>query len=572
MKTRHISVIAGGLIAIFNLSDVAAELSAEQMAKVDKKMEILTSVYHNMPDAVKQKLSGSARNFFEIPASWPEIKNSLAQPQGDQHGLVQDKKKIPFDRVSDPNASEDGLSQFSGFTQSETDSAWCRRNIAVGFNDTGSLVDTMLNGISPSLSFSIVGWAQSSDRGESFEDRGALLPDPLPSGVIFRDLGGDPVIECADDKTFYFGSLASDVLEDERVLSGISVSRSTDGGLSWGSAIVAARKDANDHFLDKPWMAVDPADPNRIYVTYTDFEFSESSQVCPGEERTAIEIVTSADGGETWTEPQVISEVCGQDFVQGSQVIVGPGGEVYVAWEAFPGGIDGFFELNEPRTMLIRKSTDGGASFEPSNTITEVTPVGDGFLLKGSFRSLFEVPSLGVDRSSGPMRGTVYMTWHDGRNATVPDGLSPSLTYGFADILVTRSEDGGASWTSPALVNDNEEPPGTDQYQPGIAVDQQTGRVAVCFYDRRKDPNNFLIDRFCALSHNGGDAWTNKRLTERAFAPVPFQDILTNPVYMGDYDTVASDFIQSTEHTGYSFFGAWGDNSLGNPDVRGRRF
>jgi hypothetical protein len=65
----------------------------------------------------------------------------------------------------------------------------------------------------------------------------------------------------------------------------------------------------------------------------------------------------------------------------------------------------------------------------------------------------------------------------------------------------------------PVRVNNNPEPvngaPGlagssTDQYEPGLAVDQTTGKLGVCFYDRRRDPKNFRIDRECAKSANQG--------------------------------------------------------------------
>jgi len=44
--------------------------------------------------------------------------------------------------------------------------------------------------------------------------------------------------------------------------------------------------------------------PKRLYVTYTDFDFSFTSAGCPNDIRLAIELVTSADGGQTWPAPQ----------------------------------------------------------------------------------------------------------------------------------------------------------------------------------------------------------------------------------------------------------------------------
>ena len=71
------------------------------------------------------------------------------------------------------------------------------------------------------------------------------------------------------------------------------------------------------------------------------------------------------------------------------------------------------------------------------------------------------------------------------------------------------------------------------------------GAVAACFYDRRNDPENFFIERFCAVSNDAGATWKNKRITERSFAPFHATDRFINPTYMGDYDSLAGDFTQS---------------------------
>jgi hypothetical protein len=120
-------------------------------------------------------------------------------------------------------------------------------------------------------------------------------------------------------------------------------------------------------------------------------------------------------------------------------------------------------------------------------------------------------------------------------------------------------------------VNTNAEPLpsglGTDQYQPGVAVDQ-TGKIAVCWYDRRHDSSNFMVERFCGVSTDAGATWADKRQSAPSWVPLHAADFFLDPTYLGDYDTVASDFTQATS----GFIGAFQFLRGGNPDVRASRF
>jgi hypothetical protein len=322
-------------------------------------------------------------------------------------------------------------------------------------------------------------------------------------------------------------------------------------------------------------MAVDPTNANRVFVTYTDFDNSGTSASCPGAGRVAIELVRSTTGGATWDAPVVIDEVCRSaalsfPFVQGSQVAVGPDGEVHVAWERYDDfDVTGFNDAID-REIRNRRSVDNGVSFTPFTKVADVFPVGDSFALRGGFRTFLDLQGIAIDRSATPSRGHVYVAFHDGSAVRTPDIGSDTGFYGFADAMVSRSTNGGSSWDAPVKVNDNVELGlGTDQYQPGVAVDK-TGRVASCFYDRRRDPANFMIDRFCAISADGGQNWgANVRHTARSFAPIHATDGLINPVYMGDYDSLAGESMLTHE----GFVGAYSRiGAVANPDVRAVRF
>ena len=469
-------------------------------------------------------------------------------------------------QASDPFQPSDLTSRLAGMTQSETSAAWCGDNAVIGFNDSGSFIATAFLNRSASGSLSFNGWSRSSNGGASYADQGALTADPLPADVMFRDLFGDPVLGCTSSADFYYVSLAIDTgFGFATSDSGISVSRSHDGGNTFGRAVMAASKDlAAGHFLDKPWLAVSPgpssaAGDDILHVTYTDFDETGTSPCGVDVTRTAIEYVRSTDGGATWSAPSVIEETCGGTFVQGSQVEVGVDDEVYVAWEHY-----GSFETG--RDIRLRRSGNGGSSFGPSRMVSAVVPVGDGFLLQGAFRAFIDLQGLAVDRSNGPNRGTVHISWHDGRNRSKPDPFGfcdARPRYCFGDILTTRSSNDGMSWSTPLRVNDDAIDLGADQFMPAIDIDSD-GTVWVAYHDRRRDARNLLIDTFLARSDDGGSSFSEERLTSRSFPAITgSQDLLVNPRYMGDYITVAHDATGGRS----GVIVAWGDNSRGDANV-----
>lgn len=562
MNPRRLGIIVlvGSFVGL-SANITWAQVAPERSAVVGQMADQVKAFTQHLPVSARNMLSSGALNLINLAERWEQIGPHL--PRAQSASLPQDQPILPSgleealaDRILAPkqvsNPAVDVLSsRLAGLTQSETSTAWCGNNVVIGFNDSGSYIETWPV---PGIGLSFNGVARSTNKGGSFTDLGYLNPGP----TVTDFLSGDPVVVCSDPNTFYYASLFV-----RSATSDISVSKSIDGGATFGNPVSAASKNRATHFLDKEWMAVDPTNPNRLFVTYTDFD---SSGVCGFDGggpilRTAIELVRSTDGGATWSPPVVISEVCGDAFVQGSQVAVGPAGEVYVVWEAF--AVSGAREIDG------RKSTDNGFTFGSVVKVSDAICAGNCSVLQGNFRSAFEFPTLAVDRSGGSMNGYIYIAWHDGRNLTVPDFWVGA--YGYTDILFSRSADGGATWSAPVRVNNNAEPLasglGTDQYQPGMAVDKK-GKIGICFYDRRKDPSNHFIDRECATSKDAGASWSNKRITKSSFLPVPSQDLLTNPRYMGDYDGLASDFTK----TNSGFVGAWGDNSLGNPDIKAGKF
>lgn len=544
-------------------SGVSPEV-AERIAALRLRMDHMRAVAERL-QPIRNHLSAGALNLLSLAERWPALEPRLPQMLSSMPGGF-----APV-QVSTPG-TDATITRFGGQTQSESSVAWAGSQVLVGFNDSGTLAATMLcvppHCPSPSGSWSIDGFSRSGDKGASFKEQRYFLPDPIPAGSRSYNLDGDPVIVARNANIFYYVSLATDIPKiscagGSGSCSDVAIARTTDGGQTWGGASPVASKDGSIHFLDKPWVAIDRSNPATMYATYTDFD--NSGLGCGGLPRSAIELMRSGNGGATWSGPTVVAEYCDQEFPQGSQVAVGPGGVVYVAYEHF----DADFCT---RDMRIHKSVNGGVSFGNAVIVDNIIPAGDGFKLQGDIRTGFDFPSLAVDRSGGPDNGNVYLVWHDGRRVQASDPLAACGTYNYADVFFSRSTNSGASWSTPQRINTGAEPKpnglGVDQFQPCIGVDAK-GKIAVTWYDRGKSDGNWLIQRMASVSTDGGSDWSSPvAIGTGSWTSVVAQDFFVAPDYAGDYDTTTSDITGA--NTG--FINSFSTNKSGSPDIQASKF
>lgn len=451
------------------------------------------------------------------------------------------------------------LSRAGGFSQSQTSTAWCGQNVVTGFDNLAVAEQGFSNGGPISLSDA----AFSHDAGQTFSDIGGLNPGTS----VINSVGGDPVVVCASPSRFYYASLFfTGTFIDQFTVSpllGMALNISDDGGQTWSEPIGIALTACCDNLYDREWLAIDPSNPNNLYLSFTRFSFSGGpDSPCPNDNNTGLDIVSSSDGGHTWSAPRELRTVCGASHqtIQSSQVAVGTGGQVYLAYLVEGPG-------DSQRTLLFRASVDHGATFGAESIVTEPQALGIFSFLQG-FLLGNEDPSMTVDFSRGPSRGTIYIAWADGRGSSTIDVLSPTGRYQFGTVMISKSADGGATWLQPLEVS----PPdpeftgaGRDQFQPGVAVDS-TGRVAVCFYDRGADSENNLVDRNCSVSADGGATFSRRvRLTASSWIPTHAVDFDLPSLSLSDYDSLAAD------HTGAypGFFSAFQVEVNGNLDVLG---
>ncbi len=277
------------------------------------------------------------------------------------------------------------------------------------------------------------------------------------------------------DGSVYISSLVFDVT----CPTAVAVSRSTDGGATFGLPVLAQHSNTCAVSDDKNWLVADtqPNSPffGRIYQFWTEFLANGTSP----------QVVRWSDNqGKTWSSTHVIDR---KDFAQNSQPFVQPDGAVtdtyLFAGSAFGDGIrQGFILRNGTNagsgtSVVAQTSFDGGATWTKPTVVAR--NIGGG---PAGIRCC--LPLMEGDHATGRM----FQVW----NANGPGVLDA--------VEISSSTDGGQHWSGPVQV--------TPGHSPGIqyinaAVATAAGRVFVS-YGRRDLANPNVIQQELTWSDNGG--------------------------------------------------------------------
>src|SRR2546422_573793 len=100
-----------------------------------------------------------------------------------------------------------------------------------------------------------IGWTTSTDSGSSWKN-GFLSGITVYAGGTYKRASDPAVAHDAAHNAWLLSSLALSVINNNVVGVAVLVSRSVDGGLTWGKPVVVAAAGPNDYF-DKEWIVCD---------------------------------------------------------------------------------------------------------------------------------------------------------------------------------------------------------------------------------------------------------------------------------------------------------------------------
>lgn len=275
-----------------------------------------------------------------------------------------------------------------------------------------------------------------------------------------------------------------------------------------------------------PSIVTDPATGD-IVITYTQSRADGTSETM---------VTRSTDGGEIFSAPESVSGVGHNDFSDLSRFA--PNGDVYVTWTNFSAAND--------NTFVVSRSTDGGVTWGPPVNAATVPKTGTpGLCQDSTARTVLgqvvplDAPEIAVSPFN-PNR--VFLTFA-GHGQAADEG----------DILLSRSTDGGLTWTQPKTIG----PTSGTQFSPTMDVTPD-GRIGVGFYSATPAPAP-EVDWIAAFF----DVFGSPPQVVDAFAmqlsEQPFLMWELNPSFDTNYSNCFGMPPGDVNAAGSGFFTAWTD-------------
>jgi hypothetical protein len=476
-------------------------------------------IYQTQTHSASKPPNSSSRSAVSVKAAVPANKNGVDGNIYDQYPNF-----VPLPRLIKPRKGElppqyrvsvasPFITNCEGITQTGTvfTNAEVEPSIAVNPANSDNFIgnwqqDRWSNGAARGLASGI-----SFDGGKTWSQR--LVPfSRCSGGTVFNggnyERATDPWVTFSPNGTAHQMALALNNVSNTR--NAMLASRSTDGGNTWSNpATLILDIDGDAFFNDKNAITADPGVSNFVYAVWDRLAANGNGPTY---------FARTIDGGNSWQTATPIYNPGGINQTIGNIIVVLPDGTLINLFTQIDTNV---ISGAQSAFLAIIRSTDKGQSWSQPWVISDFQGIGTRDPETGAaVRDGSIIPQIAVSPD-----GALYVVWQDSRFS---GGLHDS-------IALSRSIDGGFTWSTPVRVNPNINKPA---FTPTVHV-KPDGVIGVSYYDLRSntaDPNTLLADYWLARSVDG-TTWEESRITE------PF-DLATAPnargYFLGDYQGLVS--------------------------------
>ena len=353
---------------------------------------------------------------------------------------------------------------------------------------------------------------RSVDDGRSWAPGGDPMTKPWTDACGNPDSNVDHTMAYDRNGVLYIAYQANDpkfsnLPKPDRPMH-IFLARSADDALTFSTVKVfeapeAPEADRGLKRNDRPWVAVDPTNPQYVYVSWMQFHANDE----PVNSGNKALIAASSDGGKTFAKPFSLREGDPQGSYEGRPAVDGKG-VVHVTFAGrgrVPPGPDGLPLNPAPpapiRNVLYRSSSDHGKTWTDAKEIEQGNA---GFTFDRKW-------GLQAD----PHSANLYAVWYGNPN--------PRATYppDDRDIYLRVSHDSGKTWADRVVVNDDSAVVNVQHLHPNLSV-APNGRLDIVWMDGRNSPipaNATSVgfqDVYYTYSLDGGRTFApNIKITDR---------------------------------------------------------
>src|SRR6266404_4229034 len=317
----------------------------------------------------------------------------------------------------------------------------------------------------------------------SFDGGRSWIPT-LETNEFF--MSTDPACTIGPDGTAYF-------MADVRTAPDVrltKVYRSNDGGKTWLPPVSVT-------FVERPSIAVDGTGGKFHGWVYIN-GWGGVNDIDGKKTATGVSVSRSLNGGRTFEGPTIRAPLeYDQHYVNAmGNCVVLSNGTLACVFSQSNDDAPVAAQVQSVRldsSLKVITSSNGGQSLSDAVTITSY------YMLRRPPGTTNIIPSIEVDRGSGPFKDRLYVVW-------------PDVSSGRVEVSFAYSLDQGNTWSKPKVINDDQpfevtDPSqGPDDFMPAIAVNRE-GVVAVMWYDRRENPDNLGWHVRFRASLDGGETF-----------------------------------------------------------------